>query len=339
MNETVKNMMLVAEDDQALSDLICSKLHEHGVATMSARSVAQALEYIEKIPTITAVWMDHYLFGQDDGLVLVSKLKSDNSTRKNIQVFVVSNTASESKINAYLNLGVDRYYVKANMSLDDIVTDICNTLPQNPAPATQPVPAPAAAPAPTPTPAPQPVAPVPPPPVVEAQPVAPVPPPTAAAPAPAPTPAPAPVQAPAPAPAPTAPPPAPAAPAKKKVLIIEDEQALRKAIAETFNETGRYIVVEARDGMEGYTMAIQEKPDAIVLDNEMPVLDGIGFLQKMRVAQGTIRPYVLMLTNTSNPALVAQIILFGIRDYLVKSDNSLTGVVEMIDKRLREKNQ
>lgn len=123
--------ILVVEDERPLLAAVKLKLEESGFEVVTARSVKQALDYLENVPDIQAVWMDHYLMGRDDGLVLVATLKSDNSHYKRVPVFVVSNTASEDKVKAYLNLGVSGYFVKSDNRLDEIVGSIIERIDQS----------------------------------------------------------------------------------------------------------------------------------------------------------------------------------------------------------------
>lgn len=272
MNEQTKMVMLVVEDDTSLLEMICTRLHEYGIETLTATSVPAALTHLEQNPSISAIWMDHYLFGQDDGLVLASKIKSDNSALKHIPIFVISNTASENKVHAYMNLGIEKYIIKANASLDSIVKDVCTTLriPGSVVNSEQTTSTPADT-----------------------------------------------MQ-------------------RMKVLIIEDEIALRKAVVEAFTETKKFTVIEAPDGIEGLAKIESEAPDAVVLDNEMPNLDGVSMLKKLVEKTGGIKPYVLLLTNTSSVSLLADVMQYGVRDYLVKADNPLSNVVELIERRLTE---
>ena len=116
--------ILVVEDEIPLLDVIKRKLENAGVDVVSARSVDQAVDYLEQMQSISAIWLDHYLLGKDDGLVLVASLKSDDSKYKNIPVFVVSNTASDDKVHQYMTLGIEKYFVKAESALDEIIDAI-----------------------------------------------------------------------------------------------------------------------------------------------------------------------------------------------------------------------
>jgi len=297
----LKKTILVVEDEQILNRVICSKLQEYGAQTVSARSVQQALEYIDLMPDISAIWMDHYLLGKDDGLVLVAKVKSDNSDKKHMPIFVVSNTASDSKMRAYINLGIDKYFVKSNAKLESIALDLCTLIEakntDQPKQVSVPTPTPAQAPTPTPTQMPEQK-------------------PKIAINTPVHT--------------------GTTVPQKKliKVLIAEDELTLRGLLTSKFEKTGRYEVLGAQDGEEALDIVMTQKVDVIVLDMEMPNLDGEGFLKKLNEHYTETLPYIIVLTNTQSMSKMADVMQYGVLDYLIKSDHSLSAVVDAVDKRI-----
>jgi DNA-binding response OmpR family regulator len=118
--------ILVVEDEKPLADAIRSKLELNGFSVVQARSAEQALGYLGDLK-IGVIWLDHYLFGQEDGLDLVVKIKQDDNW-KDIPIFVVSNTASADKVKSYLALGVSKYFTKSDFRLDQIILDIKNYL-------------------------------------------------------------------------------------------------------------------------------------------------------------------------------------------------------------------
>ena len=120
--------ILVVEDELPLLEAITVKLSLNGFATVTARTVEQALAYMEDIKGVKAIWLDHYLIGKENGLDFVSKIKEDGSAWKNIPIFVVSNTAGDDKKHAYLNLGANKFYTKSNFRLDQIIDDIKKAL-------------------------------------------------------------------------------------------------------------------------------------------------------------------------------------------------------------------
>ena len=126
-NKIVKNgdkTVLVVEDEVILSKAISKKLEINKYKPITARSVKQAMEILDELGKVDVVWLDHYLIGEENGLDFVIKLKNDGSEWKKIPIFVVSNTATKDKINAYIKLGVNKYYTKSNTSLDLIIDDI-----------------------------------------------------------------------------------------------------------------------------------------------------------------------------------------------------------------------
>jgi DNA-binding response OmpR family regulator len=122
--DTGKNrIILVIEDEKPLAEVIKLKLGANGFDVVTARSSDQAMNMMEDINHIDIVWLDHYLLGKSTGLDFLVRLKSHEEWKK-IPVFVVSNTASADKVQSYLQLGVSKFYVKADNRLDEIITDV-----------------------------------------------------------------------------------------------------------------------------------------------------------------------------------------------------------------------
>ncbi|OGE85129.1 MAG: hypothetical protein A3J48_03070 [Candidatus Doudnabacteria bacterium RIFCSPHIGHO2_02_FULL_46_11] len=121
---------LVVEDERPLAQVIQKKMEKSGFETVLARSVDQALGYMEDLPKIDVIWLDHYLIGEGTGLDFVEKLKH-NTKWKAIPIFVVSNTATQAKVHSYIDLGVTKYYTKSDARLDQIVTEINKVLQKN----------------------------------------------------------------------------------------------------------------------------------------------------------------------------------------------------------------
>lgn len=119
-----KKIILVIEDEQPLAKAIKDKLEKNSFTAATARTVEQGLRYLEDLEQVDAIWLDHYLLGREDGIDFVAKLKGHDARWKKIPIFVVSNTASSEKVDAYLRLGISKYYVKAENRLDNIIGDI-----------------------------------------------------------------------------------------------------------------------------------------------------------------------------------------------------------------------
>ncbi len=113
----------------------------------------------------------------------------------------------------------------------------------------------------------------------------------------------------------------PAAPApsrKMKVLVVDDDPNLRLLAGAALKRDG-YIVVEAGDGIEGLKKYADEKPDVIVLDLDMPRLNGIETLKKLRSTGSSAKDVpVLILTAHGDEANTRAGFDSGATDYLAK---------------------
>jgi len=119
--------VLIVEDEKPLLNAIRIKLENSGFDVLTARTVDQALHYMEDVGKIDVIWLDHYLLGKGTGLDFVVAIKS-NEKWKQIPIFVVSNTASQDKVKAYIKFGVTKYYTKADYRLDQIIEDMQNMI-------------------------------------------------------------------------------------------------------------------------------------------------------------------------------------------------------------------
>ncbi len=144
-----KKTILVIEDERPLLEVVNAKLEKSGFGVIAARSVdevfnarleknglgiisvssiKQALEYLEDLAEIDAIWLDHNLLGKENGLDFLKKFKANGGRWNTVPIFVVSNSEGHKTIQSYVNLGVSKYYVKSNHRLDEIIEDISLSL-------------------------------------------------------------------------------------------------------------------------------------------------------------------------------------------------------------------
>ena len=102
-----------------------------------------------------------------------------------------------------------------------------------------------------------------------------------------------------------------------KILSVDDSKTIRMIVKRTFAPFDA-TVLEACNGEEGLATAAAEKPDLIVLDITMPVMDGVTMLTKLKEDAALKGIPVIMLTAESGRENVAFIAKLGVRDYLVK---------------------
>jgi response regulator NasT len=121
----------------------------------------------------------------------------------------------------------------------------------------------------------------------------------------------------------------------RSVVIAEDEALIRMDLAEMLTEEGYDVVGQAGDGARAVELAEQLRPDLIILDVKMPVLDGIAAAE--RIAGQRIAP-VVILTAFSQRDLVERARDAGAMAYLVKpfSKNDLVPAIEMAVSRFAE---
>jgi response regulator NasT len=107
----------------------------------------------------------------------------------------------------------------------------------------------------------------------------------------------------------------PLVPQSRRVVIAEDEALIRLDLKEMLEDAGYAVVAEAADGESAVRLAEEHRPDLVVLDVKMPVLDGISAAE--RIVAGRTAP-VLMLTAFSQRELVLRARDAGAMAYLVK---------------------
>ncbi len=110
------------------------------------------------------------------------------------------------------------------------------------------------------------------------------------------------------------------------ILVVEDEPALANALRDKFEREG-FSVSIALNGEEGLRMACDQKPDLILLDIVMPVMDGLTMLTELRKDPWGKDARVIMLTNLSDAIRVSDAVEHGVHDYLVKTDWKLEDLV------------
>jgi two-component system, response regulator PdtaR len=122
---------------------------------------------------------------------------------------------------------------------------------------------------------------------------------------------------------------------RKRVVIAEDEALIRMDLAEMLQEEGYDVVAEAGDGETAVKLAQEHRPDLVILDVKMPVLDGISAAE--RIAEERVAP-VLILTAFSQRELVERAREAGAMAYLVKpfSKSDLVPAIEMAVSRYAE---
>jgi two-component system, cell cycle response regulator len=102
-----------------------------------------------------------------------------------------------------------------------------------------------------------------------------------------------------------------------KILTVDDSKTIRMIVGRAFRPFDCEIL-EAANGVEGLAVASREKPNVIILDVTMPVMDGPEMLAKLKSNQDLKAIPVVMLTAEAGRENVLRIAKLGVRDYLIK---------------------
>ena len=126
-----------------------------------------------------------------------------------------------------------------------------------------------------------------------------------------------------------------------KILSVDDSRTMRMMVKRVFRPF-QCELFEAADGMEGLEAAITHQPDLIVLDYNMPVMDGVAMLRKMREHDNIKRTPVIMLTAEDSNEIISTVARLGVRDYIIKpfeDENLLSKVARIINLELKPESE
>lgn len=114
----------------------------------------------------------------------------------------------------------------------------------------------------------------------------------------------------------------------KKVLIVEDEKALADALELEFKDAG-FATYKAENGQIGLEMAMVQKPDILILDLMMPVMDGKTMLHKLRDIDAFKTLPVIVLTNAGDAENIRETqTYYNADEFFVKSNVTPGAIVQ-----------
>ncbi|HEX3738873.1 MAG TPA: response regulator [Terriglobales bacterium] len=121
-----------------------------------------------------------------------------------------------------------------------------------------------------------------------------------------------------------------------KILIIEDSRLLRTTTERTLTRAG-YEVITAVDGEQGLRLAVESKPDLVILDMMLPKLSGQQVLQQLRLNSSSTSTPVIVLTSLSESnrqKLLSEGASLYFEKSLVSMDNGSRPLLDAIEKLL-----
>lgn len=101
----------------------------------------------------------------------------------------------------------------------------------------------------------------------------------------------------------------------KSILIVDDSETIRQSVASAL-ETAGFQVLQARDGLEGIERILGDKPAMVILDVNMPRLNGLDMLERLDLKSSNLP--VLLLTTEVQPSMIARAKQAGARGWMVK---------------------
>jgi two-component system alkaline phosphatase synthesis response regulator PhoP len=118
----------------------------------------------------------------------------------------------------------------------------------------------------------------------------------------------------------------------KTILIVDDDQSVRKSIAVMLNLNRGFDILEAEDGLSGLEFAKRQKPDLIISDVIMDNLNGFMMLESLQEDPETAQIPVIMMTS---PAINAGAWKSGIAIEYLEKGFSLTDLLAVVDRILK----
>lgn len=120
---------------------------------------------------------------------------------------------------------------------------------------------------------------------------------------------------------------------KAKILAVEDDKYLASIYQMKLKNQG-YNVELAANGEEGLEKAKIFKPDLILLDLMMPIMDGYSMLNELKKDPKLKNTKIIILTNLGQESDIQQAVNHGVLDYVVKTDTATTEIIDKIEKLL-----
>lgn len=103
----------------------------------------------------------------------------------------------------------------------------------------------------------------------------------------------------------------------KTCLVVDDSRVIRK-VARRILESLQFEVIEACDGSEALNQCKSRMPTSILLDWNMPVMDGITFLRQLRKEDGGNEPVVIFCTTENDFSHITEALSAGANEYIMK---------------------
>jgi two-component system chemotaxis response regulator CheY len=115
------------------------------------------------------------------------------------------------------------------------------------------------------------------------------------------------------------------------ILLVDDEAHIRKYVGLILRQLGAPKIIEASNGEEGVAAYIRENPDLVLLDVNMPIMDGIETLKKLKQIDPDC--VAVMLTSLANRQTIEQAIELGAANY-IRKDTSREDITKALSETI-----
>ena len=114
----------------------------------------------------------------------------------------------------------------------------------------------------------------------------------------------------------------------KRILVVEDNKTNMYLIKFMLEKSG-YEVIEARKGAVGVELVTKEKPDLVIMDIQLPDIDGLEAVKRIRASKGNHKIPIVALTSFAMTGDKEKALAAGCTDYIEKPINPDTFITEI----------
>ncbi len=114
----------------------------------------------------------------------------------------------------------------------------------------------------------------------------------------------------------------------KRILVVEDNEDNIRLVRFILERSG-YEVIEARDGAEGVALAVKEKPDLVIMDIQLPDIDGLEATKRIRASEADSDIPIIALTSYAMPGDREKALAAGCNGYITKPIDVDTFIAEI----------
>ncbi len=122
--------------------------------------------------------------------------------------------------------------------------------------------------------------------------------------------------------------------AQKKILVVDDAKLFQDIYKNKLMTEG-FLVKTAGNGLEAIELSKKDRPDLILLDLNMPVMDGFKVLQAVKTDPALSSAHIIVLSSRGQPEEIEKAISLGADGYLVKATAKPNEVVQKVKETLR----